>query len=257
MIESLFLIALLAAPSTAANPEPFHLEIVWSRTLGSGYSGIALREGRLFTGFATDESDVLVSMDAGTGQEHWRYRIGERFAARGGSAGGPAGTPVVAGGVVYGLGPRGKLFALDQRDGTEIWSLRLDEAFGATAPYYGFAGSLVVAGDILFVQAGGSHGRSLVGLDRKTGKVRWTTADDAVAYQSPVLARLAGRVQIVAATKERVLGLDPGSGRPLWEREHGVGGAQGAGTVVVVGSDRFILAGTNNVAMFRIQRDED
>ena len=52
--------------------------------------------------------------------------------------------------------------------------------------------------------------------DRKTGRVRWTAGSNEVWYQSPVLATLGGREQVVAADQESLYGIDPANGAVLW-----------------------------------------
>ncbi len=233
---------------------PFHLEIDWSRPLGSGYSAVAVQGGQLFTLYGDEDSDLLVALDTETGAERWRYRIGDAFAARGGSAGGPASMPAVADGMVYGLGPRGKLFAVRARDGGEVWAFDLVQALAAKPPFYGFATSPMVVGNLLFVQAGGSTGGSLVAVDRRTGELRWKQGNDAVAYQSPAPATLGGVEQIVAVTEERLVGLDPTSGAELWSVVHDVSGREGASTAVPIHGDRILLAGSRQVALYGVNR---
>jgi len=55
---------------------PFGLERAWSRPLGSGYSGIAVADGRLVTMVADGGSDYVVALDARTGGERWRSVLG-------------------------------------------------------------------------------------------------------------------------------------------------------------------------------------
>ena len=238
--------------------EPFALEVAWEQPFGVAYSGISVADGRAITMVADGESDFVVAIDPKSGDELWRYEIGPRFPAVGGSEGGPVSVPVVDGGLVFGLGALGHLFAVRSSDGSEIWSMRIDEALGARAPRFGFTTTPLVADDLLFVQAGGDEGRSLAGLDKKTGKLRWTLGDDGVSYQSPISAELAGRRQIVAVTDSRVLGLTPGSGEILWEREHGLspdGG--GSASAVLLGDDRFFLGGDNDSAAYRLEQTEE
>jgi enterochelin esterase-like enzyme/outer membrane protein assembly factor BamB len=235
---------------------PFHLETEWNRNLGWGYSGIASANDRLFTLFSDLSSDFLIALDPESGEEQWRYRVGDRFPPGGGSQGGPLSSPAVADGTVYGLGPRGRLFALRARDGTEIWSLNLQHQLGATAPYYGFATSPLVIGNTLFVQVGAPNGKSLVGFDRLNGKIRWAVENDAVSYQSPIIATLAGQRQIVAVTKERLLGLDLDSGEVLWSGAHQLDGERAMSSAVPLGSDRLLLAGAHGVAAFQVKQND-
>ena len=53
------------------------LDLAWRIPLGSAYSGIAVADGRAVTLFADDEADWVVALDAGTGQEIWRQRMGD------------------------------------------------------------------------------------------------------------------------------------------------------------------------------------
>jgi outer membrane protein assembly factor BamB/enterochelin esterase-like enzyme len=237
--------------------EGFGLEVAWNRPLGIAYSGIAIAEGRAVTMFAAGEVDWLTAVDAKTGEELWRYEIDAMYAAHDGSEGGPASMPVVDDGVVYALGAKGHLFAVRLKDGQEIWSLRIDEKLGARAPSYGFATTPLIVDDVLFLQSGGTEGRSLVGLDKRTGEILWTTGEDAVGYQSPILATLAGSEQIVAVTNGRVLGLAPRSGEVLWSHEfESEEGEDGYATPVLLGDDRFLLTGQEESQAYQLQKTE-
>ena len=229
------------------------LDVAWKRSLGKAYSGIAVVDGKAITMFGDGEVDWLVAMDASTGKDVWRYRIDSMFPVVGGADGGQSGTPVVHDGVVYGLGAKGQLFAVKLSDGTEIWSVSAVEQLGAKQPYFGFATAPLVAGDLLFVQTGGEDGKSLTGLDRKTGRKLWAVGDDRVGYQSPILATLGGVRQIVAVTNKSVLGLHPKDGKVLWESSHGlVSRRDGWATPILVGDDTFVLTGGGESAAFRV-----
>ena len=220
----------------------FGLEAVWNRPLGIGYSGIAVQDGIAVTMFADGEIDWLTAGEARTGKELWRYEIGAMYAAHDGSEGGPVGMPVIDDGVVYGLGAKGQLFAVKLKDGKEIWSLRIDEKFGARAPDYGFTSTPLLIDDLLFLQAGGDEGRSLIGFEKSNGKLRWSVGDDMVGYQSPILVDFGRTRQIVAVTNSRVLGLDPEKGELLWS--HDLDEAEdGYATAVVLDGGSFLLTG--------------
>jgi outer membrane protein assembly factor BamB/enterochelin esterase-like enzyme len=247
------------APGEGLFPdESFGLRVAWNRPLGVAYSGIAVAEGRAVTMFADGEVDWLTAVDAKTGEELWRYEIDAMYGAHDGSEGGPASMPVVDDGVVFALGAKGHLFAVRLDDGQEVWSQRIDETLGARAPSYGFATTPLVVGDLLFLQAGGTEGRSLVGLDKRTGEMLWSTGEDAVGYQSPILATLAGREQIVAVTNARVLGLAPRSGEVLWSRAFGSEeGEDGYATPVLLGEDRFLLSGQQESDAYQLRKTDD
>jgi enterochelin esterase-like enzyme/outer membrane protein assembly factor BamB len=237
--------------------EGFGLEVAWNRPLGASYSGIAVAKGQAVTMFADGEFDWLTAVDAKTGEERWRYKIDTMYAAHDGSEGGPVSMPVVDDGVVYALGAKGHLFAVRLEDGREIWSLRIDERLGARAPSYGFTTTPLIVDDLLFLQSGGTEGRSLAGFDKHTGEIRWSTGDDPVGYQSPLLATLAGREQIVAVTNRRVVGLAPGSGEVLWSHDLAMAeGEDGYATPLLLGEDRFLLTGQPDSKAYRLRKAE-
>lgn len=234
----------------------FGLEVTWVRPLGIAYSGIAVVGGRAVTMFGDGEVDWLTAIDTETGKELWRYRIDAFFEKIGGSDGGPLSMPVVQDGTVYGLGARGHLFAVNLEDGEERWSLRIDETLGARMPHFGFTTSPLIVDDLLVVQIGAPDGRSLVAFDRKTGDEVWSAGDDRVGYQSPVLAELAGRRQIVAFTNVSILGVDPKNGEILWSHRYGDDEERdGSANPVLLGNDHVLLTSRTEMTAYRVTRD--
>jgi len=219
----------------------FGLRLDWKVPIGSGYSGIAVANGRAVTMFSAGASDVAAAFDAATGKELWRIPIDPIYEGHDGSDDGPLASPVIADGVVYAIGARGRLFALRLADGSELWSVRLTEALGARAPNYGFVTTPLVEGELLVVLAGGTEERSVVAFDRRTGERRWSYGNDVVDNQSPVALDLAGRRQIMAVTKARLTGLDPKSGREIWSLPHGHDDDSAKAYVTPLGGNRFLV----------------
>ena len=234
--------------------KPLSFEVVWKRGLGKGYTGIAVADGRAVTMFADGTKDWVVSFEPRTGKELWRYEIDAMYPPQGGSEGGPAGMPVVADGVVYGLGARGHLFAVQLADGRELWKLRVDEALGGRPSNFGFSTAPLVAGDVLFVQTGGDKSRGLTGFDRRSGKVLWSTGDDPGGYASPLLATLGGVEQVVAVTNRALYGLIPATGQVLWSREHGMED-DAVATPVLIGDDRLFINGEAESKVFTVRKE--
>jgi outer membrane protein assembly factor BamB len=230
------------------------LERVWAQPLGSGYSGILVVRNRLITAFSDDASDVLVALDALTGDEIWRYRIGETYEGHDGSDDGPLATPTVYKKVVYGLGGAGELFAVRWADGEEVWARNIVDELGARPPLYGFATAPTVVSGVLIVQAGGSDGRSIVGLDPADGSLLWSTGDDAVTYQSPLALRVGGSEQVFAVTDRHLLGLDPRTGEILWTHEHGGEDSRGLTRAqpIPLGRATVLLTDTEDSVLYRI-----
>ena len=237
----------------------FGLERVWSRPLGSAYSGIVVVGGWLTTAFSDGESDYLVALDASSGVEQWRYRISDTYKGHDGSDDGPLATPTIDGGVVYGLGARGGLFAVSLEDGKERWRRDLVADFGAVKPNYGFTTSPTVIGDLLVVETGGGDGRSISAFDRANGELRWSTGDDPVRYQSPMAFELRGETSLVAVTDRSLLGLAPETGEVLWTHLHTEGDGRGFGSAqpVPVGEGGILLTDGPESALFRVSKDAE
>ena len=237
--------------------DAFDLEVAWSRPLGSAYSGILLAGGRLVTNFSDGESDLMVALDPSTGAEQWRYRISDIHKGRDAADDGPLATSTIDGGVVYGLGGWGGLFAVSLEDGKERWRRDLVADFGAVRPNFGFATAPTVIGDLLVVLTGGGDGRSVSAIDRETGELRWSTGDDSVSYQSPMAFDLGGETMLVAVTDKSLLGLAPETGAVLWKHQHTEGDELGFGETqpVPVGGGRILLAGRRESALFQISQN--
>jgi len=77
---------------------PLSLELAWKRSLGSGYSGISVADGKLVTAFTDGERDLVVALDDDSGEELWRYDLAPIYRGHDGSHDGPIATPAIAGG---------------------------------------------------------------------------------------------------------------------------------------------------------------
>jgi outer membrane protein assembly factor BamB len=228
----------------------FGLRVEWTRDLGSGYSNVWISDGKAVTMFNAGDVDVVAAFDLVSGEELWRYELGEMYAGHDGSDDGPIGTPTVSKGMVFALGPSGQLVALSLADGTQKWRRELDEQ-NSTVPFYGYTTSPIVAGKNVIVATGGeSHG--VTAFDRATGEPRWTAGDDSVSYQTPMLMELGGRQQLLAVTDHSLQGLDPASGTILWQLPHTEGDqSEEAGHPTVLDDERFLIKYARGARLYR------
>ncbi|MET0214817.1 MAG: PQQ-binding-like beta-propeller repeat protein [Vicinamibacterales bacterium] len=219
-----------ASPGSRFGRTAGSLTVRWRAKLGSGYSGVVIASGRAVTMFSDGRQDVAVAFDVGTGQQAWRIEIGPTLNGRDGSFDGPISTPAIADGRVFALGPRGQLVAVELATGRLLWRADLVAREGARQPDYGFASSPIVVNGVLVVEIGADKGRAVAGFDPATGARRWTAGDDAVQYQSPVMLRVGRRDLVIAMGDTRLFGIEPETGRLVFEYAHGgradpIGGA--------------------------------
>jgi len=228
--------------------KPFELKVRWRRTLGPGYSGIVISGGHAVTMFSDGKNDVLVSLTSDNGREEWRISLAATFPGRDGSTGGPVSTPAVQDGIVYALGPRGDLVAVRLADGRPVWRRHLVRDFAAEVPHWGFTTSPLVTGDVVVLLTGGPN--AVTAFDKRTGEVAWQAGADVASYQSPMLASVDGRTQIVVGGDQTLYGLSSRDGRELWKYAHGGTGfyakiinpvSVGAGLLLTFKPDQSLL----------------
>ncbi len=233
-----------AAPGLFAPGRDYRFKIIWKKPLGSGYSGVSVLEGLGVTMFSDSTFDFLNAFDPETGRELWRFKIDSTFLGRFGSQNGPISTPVISHGKVVGLGPKGHLAVLEGKTGRLLWRTRLEKDHAALLPFYGFATSPLVYENVLIVQTGGSAGNAITGFDLNSGKQLWTAGSDTIEYQSPVLASLQGREQVLCVGNRRLYSLDPQNGRLFWQHAYG-GDASSIGSAstapLLIGNNRLFL----------------
>ncbi|MDH3717854.1 MAG: PQQ-binding-like beta-propeller repeat protein [Planctomycetota bacterium] len=101
-------------------------------------------------------------------------------------------------------------------DGKIVWQKRL----GDFRPKHGYGSSPVLYKSLVIV-AGDNRGPGyLVALDRDSGEVVWRKGRPAGdSYGTPVIAKVAGREQLLLSGREQVASYDPASGRLLWRCE--------------------------------------
>ncbi|MCZ6508537.1 MAG: PQQ-binding-like beta-propeller repeat protein [Acidobacteria bacterium] len=235
----------------AFEPGDLGLHLAWKAPLGSGYSGIALANGRAVTMFTDGVADWVVALAAGNGEQLWRYRFDSATKGADGSDDGPLSSPVIGGEMVYVVGSNGQLLALKLADGSLAWSKTLDGDLGAERPHFGFTTSPLVVDDVLVVLAG-AEGHSVCGLDRKTGELLWSQGDDGVSYQSPAVMMLAGKRQVVAVTAKQIRGIDPAGGELLWTHQLGENDNTSKANPTFIDDDRFVVSVSGQIAAFKV-----
>lgn len=195
--------------------------VIWRQALGEGYSGIAAVGDRLFTMYREAEDEVVVALDAETGETRWTHRYpAPMLAGMNPEQGpGPHATPLVAGGRVFAAGATGRLHALDARTGEVLWERRLIEDLGGTVVHRGYSSSPLAFGDWIVVQAGGD-GHAITAFEAADGRIVWRGGSFDNVNSSPILAEVDGETQVVALGAAEVVGLDARTGVVRWSHPH-------------------------------------
>jgi outer membrane protein assembly factor BamB len=170
-------------------------KVVWKKPIGSGFSSVTIVGDALYTLAVEGESETAYRLRESDGEVVWRVPLGPVFPEAFGN--GPRSTPTVDGDVIYVLSATGRLHALKTKDGARIWEVDVMKTFNAPSPLRGFSPSPVVDGDLLVLEVGGTEGKAVVGLDKKTGQTRWTALDGKPGYVTPLAVTIDGVRQYV------------------------------------------------------------
>lgn len=201
--------------------------IAWKIPLpGPGASGPAVAAGRVFVtcysghfvpgspgGSTASLKRHLLCLDAATGKKLWEKtvpaRLPEEEKIR--DHGYAASTPLVDRDHVYAFFGKSGVIAFGH-DGSQAWTADV----GSGTSGWGSAASPVAFGDMVIVNAS-VESRSIVALDRATGKEKWRAGGIKESWNTPVaVPDGSGGSHLAVAIAGKVLGLDPGTGKTAW-----------------------------------------
>jgi outer membrane protein assembly factor BamB len=176
--------------------------------VGLGYSGVAVAGDRLYTMGNVRGQDIVTCLNTRTGGEIWSHA----YPARSMQYPGPRATPTIDGDTVYTLSSDGQLLCLSADRGAVLWRRDIAADFGARPPNWGFAGSLVVEGDLLLLNAGPAG----MALYKQSGKLAWSSGAGTGGYATPVLYTRNGKRCAAIFGRRAVYGVEVRTGREIW-----------------------------------------
>ncbi|MBN1516088.1 PQQ-like beta-propeller repeat protein [Candidatus Sumerlaeota bacterium] len=211
-------------------------KVLWKAEIGIGFSSFATADGKVLAIGNKNNQDTVYCFQAADGTEVWKYTYDAPLNPKY-YEGGPGSTPSIDDGQVYVISKVGHVTCLNFSDGAVIWQKHLINDFGAKMPTWGFAGSPLILGDELLIDAG-----VILSLDKTTGAVNWKTQDYGSAYSTVVPCEMDGREMLVCFPKSGLVLLDR-AGKELaklpWDTKHGVNDT----TPLVRGNGIYIITG--------------
>lgn len=125
-------------------------QVLWRGNVGTGYSSIAVADGRLYTMGHKAGNETVSCLDAETGQEIWKQSYPAQLVNHL-NAGGPGATPTIDGEFLFTNSRDGRLICFDIKTGKIIWQKELTKAYQMKVPEWGFTCSPLIRGDKLFI----------------------------------------------------------------------------------------------------------
>jgi len=242
----------VAAPLPPAGLPP-RLTREWAREVGGGYSGPVTAGDRVWVHSRQGEKEAVSAFRLASGEPTWSSSYDAPFVqdpSAGAHSRGPYATPAIADGRLFTFGVTGVLSAWDAATGRLLWRRQSGPEFRGRFPYFGAAASPFVWGQLCFVHLGGDDRKNADGpgsgamtaLQVADGREMWRwTGDGPAMGASPIVATVGGREHLVFKTKRKIVGLDPQTGKELWQFAYVVSQGNTIVTPLVLG-DRLVTS---------------
>ena len=131
---------------------------IWKRELGDGYSTILAKGGRLFTQYRVHDREIVVALDAKTGQDLWKKEVAvtyyDNMDLNYGK--GPNASPLILDNRLFTVTIDGQMHAWDLDSGAMVWQLNLHQRYGRQhrKEEYGFSATPVAHGGRIILLVG-------------------------------------------------------------------------------------------------------
>ena len=188
--------------------------------LGDGYSSVSFGEGMIFTAGKSKDLSYVFAFDL-NGKPVWSSPNGKSWsttASWASSYTGPRSTPTYDNGRLYCLSEAGRLAVYDAKTGKEIWAKDLTKEFDAPQTEYGYAESVYIEGNRIYVRPSGKKGFQVC-LNKDDGKLIWANTDipGVEGYTSAVVFDFGGFRHLTGASADCYYGVDIATGKLLWK----------------------------------------
>jgi len=188
--------------------------------LGEGYSSISFGDGLMFTAGKFEDQSYVFAFDL-NGKPVWKSPNGKAWSTTApwaSSYTGSRSTPTYDNGRIYYLSEGGRLAVYDAKTGREIWAKDLAKEFDAPSTEYGYAESVYIDGDKLYVRPAGRKGFQVC-LNKNDGKLIWANTDipGVEGYSSAVVFEYGGYRHVTGSSSNCYYAVDAATGRLLWK----------------------------------------
>jgi outer membrane protein assembly factor BamB len=181
------------------------------RALGGAPSGASRGDSSL--------TFLVTAFDQAEGRKLWEYELASE---------GPqasvhekhnlaSSSPVTDGQRVYAWFGTGQLVALDI-DGKLVWETNIGQEHGSLDIQWGHGSSPVVYNDTVILLSYQPSGSWLIGLDSRTGNVRWKhdRGRGFLSYSTPFVVESQGSAEVIVNSSEGLTAHNPATGEVLW-----------------------------------------
>jgi len=242
-------------------------EVLWTAEVGIGFGGPVVKDGKVYLLDRDDKTgDKLKCFDLSSGKELWSFG----YEAPGSVMfPGSRSVPAFDGNRIYTCGPYGNLYCIDINTHKPVWNKNVWTDFGGgEIPRWAITQCPLVYGDLLIL-ASQAPQAGVVAYEKLTGKVKWTTPSlGPVGYVSPSILKVGGESHVVMITASagrgesakggKVVGIDPLTGKILWEYTNWQCGIPVPGAIDADGGRALISGGYEaGAALIKVEKKPD
>ena len=210
---------------------------LWKAQVGVGFTAAAISNGRLYTLGNLGKSDVatLFCLDAGSGKEIWSKTWPSALAPTM-YEGGPNAAPVIDGDSLYVVVKPARVIRLHADSGEVDWEVDLKSSLKTDLSPWGIAGAPMIIGDAVALNYG-SNGTL---LDKRTGKLRWSTGAKGSSFNVPAVGRIGSEPAMLILATNALVGVRLKDGAEQFRHPFGEGYFCHASDPIVRGNEVFI-----------------
>lgn len=193
-------------------------KLLWSdEGIGKGFSHVAVADGLVYVTGLVGKDGILRAYTL-DGKRKWQANYGPEYDQ---AHPGARTIPTVHDGLVYVMSGTGRLSCFNAGDGTGVWSVDAFEAAGAKEIQWGYAESVLVDGDNVFVTPVGKKA-AMMAFDRNTGRQVWASQplDHESSFCSATLVKQGNVRMLVTMTDRAVVAFSPADGAILWQHPY-------------------------------------
>ncbi len=111
------------------------IPLVWSKEIGSGYSGPTVADGKVYVMDRTATDERVICLDSGTGDEVWVHSYPAQYTVS--YKAGPRASVTIDNGRAYAVGSMGFFHCFDAASGKIIWKRDLNTEYNIQMPIWG------------------------------------------------------------------------------------------------------------------------
>ncbi|QDV18670.1 outer membrane biogenesis protein BamB [Gimesia panareensis] len=195
--------------------------IIWKSPVpGRGYGSPTVYSNRIFLASADTEQETqfVLCYDRETGKQLWKTDVFKGgLSTKGNKKSTHASSTVACDGerVFINFINNGAAYTTAlSLDGKQLWQTKITDYI----IHQGYGSSPAIYGPLVIVSADNKGGGAIAGLNRTDGKIVWKNERPKTPnYPSPIILKVAGKEQLLMTGCNLVTGMDPLTGKILWE----------------------------------------